>query len=101
MGIAARLAPALKPVLLEASCLGSQHEVRSPLAIEDTACVVHCRCEALAAVGKTVANSEAQLRACEFLLAKQCPDGGWGESYLSCQDKVQPQPRPPSRHACK
>lgn len=46
------------------------------------------RCEALAAVGKTVANSEAQLRACEFLLSKQCPDGGWGESYLSCQDKV-------------
>ncbi|KAK9909494.1 hypothetical protein WJX75_003160 [Coccomyxa subellipsoidea] len=45
-------------------------------------------CEALAAVGKTVANSEAQLRACEFLLGKQCPDGGWGESYLSCQDKV-------------
>lgn len=47
-----------------------------------------CRCEALAAVGKTVANSEAQLRACEFLLSKQCPDGGWGESYLSCQDKA-------------
>ncbi len=42
----------------------------------------------MAAVGKTVANSEAQLRACEFLLTKQCPDGGWGENYLSCQDKV-------------
>lgn len=52
-----------------------------------------CRCEALAAVGKTVANSEAQLRACEFLLSKQCPDGGWGESYLSCQDKVNHRPR--------
>lgn len=52
------------------------------------------RCEALAAVGKTVANSEAQLRACEFLLSKQCPDGGWGESYLSCQDKVCPQSTP-------
>ncbi len=47
------------------------------------------RCEALACVGKSVANSEAQLRACEFLLSKQCSDGGWGESYLSCQDKVQ------------
>ncbi|KAK9835241.1 hypothetical protein WJX81_008273 [Elliptochloris bilobata] len=45
-------------------------------------------CEALAAVGLDVANSEAQLRACEFLLSKQCADGGWGESYLSCQDKV-------------
>ncbi len=35
-----------------------------------------------------MANSEAQLRACEFLLSKQCADGGWGESYLSCQDKA-------------
>ena len=46
------------------------------------------RCEALACVGKSVANSEPQLRACEFLLSKQCSDGGWGESYLSCQDKA-------------
>ncbi len=45
-------------------------------------------CEALAAVGLDVANSEAQLRACEFLLSKQCADGGWGETYLSCQDKA-------------
>ena len=29
---------------------------------------------------------------CEFLLAKQCPDGGWGESYLSCQDKARSPP---------
>ena len=44
----------------------------------------------MACVGKSVANSEAQLRACEFLLSKQCSDGGWGESYLSCQDKAKP-----------
>ena len=50
-----------------------------------------CRCEALAAVGLDVAKSEAQLRACEFLLSQQCEDGGWGESYLSCQDKVLPE----------
>ena len=50
------------------------------------------RCDALAAVGLDVANSEAQLRACEFLLSKQCADGGWGESYLSCQDKARPGP---------
>ena len=50
----------------------------------------NCRCEALAAVGLDVATSEAQLRACEFLLSQQCEDGGWGESYLSCQDKVLP-----------
>lgn len=34
-------------------------------------------------------NSAAQRRACEYLLSKQRADGGWGESYLSSQDKVQ------------
>jgi Prenyltransferase and squalene oxidase repeat len=29
-------------------------------------------------------------RACRFLLSKQREDGGWAESYLSCQDKVGP-----------
>lgn len=47
-----------------------------------------CRCGALAAVGQTVTNSAPQQKACAFLLSKQAPDGGWGESYLSCQDKV-------------
>jgi cycloartenol synthase len=45
-------------------------------------------CEALAAAGDTVDSCPALRRACEFLVAKQCADGGWGESYLSCQDKV-------------
>ncbi|CAH2034328.1 unnamed protein product [Thlaspi arvense] len=42
----------------------------------------------LVAVGKTLKNSPHVAKACEFLLSKQCPSGGWGESYLSCQDKV-------------
>lgn len=42
----------------------------------------------LAALGSDYANDEALRRSCEFLLQKQQPDGGWGESYLSCQDKV-------------
>ena len=42
-------------------------------------------------MGLDVAKSEAQLRACELLLSQQCEDGGWGESYLSCQDKVLPE----------
>ena len=48
--------------------------------------------EALAAVGETVTthpgNDSSARRGCEFLLSHQRADGGWGESYLSCQDKV-------------
>lgn len=43
--------------------------------------------EGLVAGGKTYENSPHIRKACEFLLSKQLPDGGWGESYLSCQDK--------------
>ncbi|KAI3952284.1 hypothetical protein MKW92_009681, partial [Papaver armeniacum] len=42
----------------------------------------------LVTAGKTFNNSSAIRRACEFLLSKQLPSGGWGESYLSCQNKV-------------
>ncbi|KAI3447283.1 hypothetical protein Pfo_003948 [Paulownia fortunei] len=38
--------------------------------------------------GKTYENSLSVRKACEFLLSKQLPSGGWGESYLSSQDKV-------------
>ncbi|OWM86877.1 hypothetical protein CDL15_Pgr015913 [Punica granatum] len=44
--------------------------------------------EGLAACGKTYRNSPALRKACEFLLSKQLPCGGWGESYLSSQNKV-------------
>ena len=43
--------------------------------------------QALRAMGDTVATSAHQRRAAEFLLKTQRRDGGWGESYLSCQDK--------------
>jgi hypothetical protein len=43
---------------------------------------------ALACRGSTAANDKAVHKACSFLLGKQRLDGGWGESYLSCQDKV-------------
>ncbi|KAK2994446.1 hypothetical protein RJ640_001262, partial [Escallonia rubra] len=42
----------------------------------------------LAACGKSIHNSPALHKACEFLLSKQLPDGGWGESYLSCTEKL-------------
>ncbi|XP_062158953.1 lupeol synthase-like isoform X2 [Alnus glutinosa] len=44
--------------------------------------------EALAACGRNYKNSHALRKACEFLLSKQLPNGGWGESYLSSQNKV-------------
>ncbi|KAJ0788519.1 putative lupeol synthase [Helianthus annuus] len=43
--------------------------------------------EALVACGKTYYNSPTLRKACEFLLSKQLPDGGWGESYLSSVNK--------------
>nr|XP_048329943.1 cycloartenol synthase-like isoform X2 [Ziziphus jujuba var. spinosa] len=42
----------------------------------------------LAAAGKTYETCSSMRRACDFLLSKQLPCGGWGESYLSCQDRV-------------
>ncbi|XP_010048521.2 cycloartenol synthase [Eucalyptus grandis] len=42
----------------------------------------------LVAGGRTYANSSSIRRACTFLLSKQLDSGGWGESYLSSQDKV-------------
>ncbi|KAF8694593.1 hypothetical protein HU200_038122 [Digitaria exilis] len=42
----------------------------------------------LVSAGRMFRSSPAIRKACEFLLSKQLPCGGWGESYLSCQDKV-------------
>lgn len=44
--------------------------------------------ESLASVGETYANSRRVQKACEFLLSKQRDDGGWGESYKSCETGV-------------
>ncbi|KAL1318851.1 hypothetical protein HN51_071131 [Arachis hypogaea] len=38
--------------------------------------------------GKSYQDSHSIRRACDFLLSKQLTSGGWGESYLSCQQKV-------------
>ncbi|KAK7261217.1 hypothetical protein RIF29_27522 [Crotalaria pallida] len=42
----------------------------------------------LVASGKKYHNSSSLRNACHFLLSKQLPNGGWGESYLSCQNKM-------------
>ncbi|URE15734.1 Prenyltransferase and squalene oxidase repeat [Musa troglodytarum] len=42
----------------------------------------------LVAAGRTYESSSCIRKACNFLLSKQLASGGWGESYLSCQDKV-------------
>jgi lanosterol synthase len=41
--------------------------------------------ESLACVGETYANSERVRRACHFFVDKQMEDGGWGETYRSCE----------------
>jgi lanosterol synthase len=41
--------------------------------------------ESLASQGETYANSERVKRACQFFLDRQADDGGWGESYKSCE----------------
>jgi lanosterol synthase len=43
--------------------------------------------ESLASIGETYENSERVKRGCDFLLSKQMADGGWGESYKSCEQK--------------
>lgn len=42
-------------------------------------------CEGLALAGEKYENSEAQRKACEFLISKQMEDGGWGETFKSCE----------------
>jgi lanosterol synthase len=44
--------------------------------------------ESLRSVGETHANSERVRRACQFFVDRQMEDGGWGESYLSCETGV-------------
>ncbi|GAA5874694.1 hypothetical protein JCM3774_004783 [Rhodotorula dairenensis] len=41
--------------------------------------------ESLALAGETYDNSDNVRRACDFILGKQMDDGGWGESYKSCE----------------
>ncbi|KAK1361098.1 Terpene cyclase/mutase family member [Heracleum sosnowskyi] len=42
----------------------------------------------LLAAGRSFATCSSIRKACDFLLSKQVASGGWGESYLSCQNKV-------------
>ena len=44
--------------------------------------------ESLASVGEEYGNSATVRKGCEFLLSKQHEDGGWGESYRSCETGV-------------
>jgi len=46
--------------------------------------------EGLVAAGEALSSSDALRRAVSFLLSKQNPNGGWGESYLACVNKAYP-----------
>jgi squalene cyclase len=51
--------------------------------------------EAISAGGDpTGVDSGALVRCCAFLLSQQLPDGGWGETYLSCLTKIYTNPEP-------
>ncbi|KZP01638.1 terpene synthase [Calocera viscosa TUFC12733] len=41
--------------------------------------------ESLSLAGESYANSAPVRKACDFLVSKQMPDGGWGESYKACE----------------
>ncbi|KAJ1680216.1 Lanosterol synthase (Oxidosqualene--lanosterol cyclase) [Spiromyces aspiralis] len=41
--------------------------------------------QSLACVGQFYNNSEAAHKGCDFLIAHQNEDGGWGEAYRSCE----------------
>jgi lanosterol synthase len=41
--------------------------------------------ESLSSVGETYENSVILQKACQFLVSKQMDDGGWGETYKSCE----------------
>ncbi|KAB5531448.1 terpenoid cyclases/protein prenyltransferase alpha-alpha toroid [Coniochaeta sp. 2T2.1] len=44
--------------------------------------------ESLASIGETYKNSRSSKRGCDFLISKQRADGGWSESYKSCELSV-------------
>ncbi|KAF3000096.1 Lanosterol synthase (Oxidosqualene--lanosterol cyclase) [Curvularia kusanoi] len=44
--------------------------------------------ESLKSVGENYTNSERVRRACQFFLDRQMADGGWGETYKSCETGV-------------
>ena len=44
--------------------------------------------ESFASVGENYTNSPRVAKACEFFIGKQRDDGGWGESYKSCETGV-------------
>ncbi|KAF8517972.1 terpenoid cyclases/protein prenyltransferase alpha-alpha toroid [Hysterangium stoloniferum] len=41
--------------------------------------------ESLSLVGEVYSTSDYSKRACDFLVSKQRDDGGWGESYKTCE----------------
>ncbi|KAI8899186.1 terpenoid cyclases/protein prenyltransferase alpha-alpha toroid [Globomyces pollinis-pini] len=44
--------------------------------------------ESLASVGENYENSETVAKACNFIVEKQMIDGGWGETYKSCETGI-------------
>ncbi|UKZ70780.1 uncharacterized protein TrAtP1_011749 [Trichoderma atroviride] len=41
--------------------------------------------QSMAAIGENYSNSKIAKRGCDFLISKQCEDGGWSESYRASE----------------
>ncbi|KAK9097610.1 hypothetical protein Sjap_023107 [Stephania japonica] len=51
----------------------------------------------LSAAGNNCFNCPDVRKACDFLLSKQLPSGGWGESFRSCPEQAERDPEPLQR----
>ncbi|KAK6152116.1 hypothetical protein DH2020_014751 [Rehmannia glutinosa] len=85
------------------ACIGKALNFIESIQLSDGSCLLHLwdmvRITGLIKGGKTYENSLSVRKACEFLLSKQLPSGGWGESYLSSQNKANQDPCPLHRAA--
>ncbi|PPR88784.1 hypothetical protein GOBAR_AA31905 [Gossypium barbadense] len=71
------------------NCIGRAVEFIEKMQAEDGSCYAGWfGIKGLSAAGRTYKNSSHIRKACNFFLSKELATGGWGESYLSCQNKV-------------
>eukprot|EP01037_Dinobryon_pediforme_P018298 gene18298-18560_t len=66
------------------------YEMLNPSEVFGDIMIDYSYVECLVAAGEVLKTSDSLQRAVKFLLSKQNPNGGWGESYLACVNKDYP-----------